>query len=136
MTGDYAKKNENNQFFIAGRKENIIISGGENIYSAELEQMFLKEKNIEEAAVIGIPDKKWQEIPIVFVKTKKQFKLNEYLINNNLKTKLAKYKIPRILIKIDEIPKNALGKIDYKLLRDYYNDLKSRKKLKKTSNVI
>lgn len=136
MTGDYAKKNEKNQFFIAGRKENIIISGGENIYSAELEQVFLKEKNIEEAAVIGIPDKKWQEIPIVFVKTKKQFKLNEYLINNNLKTKLAKYKIPRILIKIDEIPKNALGKIDYKLLRDYYNDLKSRKKLKKTSNVI
>ena len=136
MTGDYAKKNEKNQFFIAGRKENIIISGGENIYSAELEQVFLKEKNIEEAAVIGIPDKKWQEIPIAFVKTKKQFKLNEYLINNNLKTKLAKYKIPRILIKIDEIPKNALGKIDYKLLRDYYNDLKSRKKLKKTSNVI
>ena len=70
------------------------------------------------------------------MKTKKQFKLNEYLINNNLKTKLAKYKIPKILIKIDEIPKNALGKIDYKLLRDYYNDLKSRKKLKKTSNVI
>ena len=136
MTGDYAKKNKKNQFFVLGRKENIIISGGENIYSAELEQVLLKEENIEEAAIIGIPDKKWQEIPIAFVKTKNQLKLDEYQINNSLKIKLAKYKIPRMLIKIDEIPKNALGKIDYKLLREYYNDLKSRKKLKKTTNAI
>ena len=63
-------------------------------------------------------------------------KLDEYQINNSLKIKLAKYKIPRMLIRIDEIPKNALGKIDYKFLREYYNDLKSRKKLKKTTNAI
>ena len=70
------------------------------------------------------------------MKTKNQLKLDEYQINNSLKIKLAKYKIPRMLIRIDEIPKNALGKIDYKLLREYYNDLKSRKKLKKTTNAI
>ena len=136
MTGDYAKKNKKNQFFVVGRKENIIISGGENIYSAELEQVLFKEENIEEAAIIGITDKKWQEIPIAFVKIKNQLKFDEYQIKNNLKIKLAKYKIPRMLIKIDEIPKNALGKIDYKLLREYYNDLKSRKKLKKITNAI
>ena len=125
MTGDYAKKNKEGQFFIVGRKENIIISGGENIYSAELEQTLLKEKYIIEAAVIGIPDKKWQEIPIAYIKIKTTINFNESKILKNLKNKLAKYKIPKKLITIDEIPKNALGKIDYKVLKEYYNGSKN-----------
>ena len=124
MTGDYAKKNKKGQFFIVGRKENLIISGGENIYPAELEQTLLKESEVKEAAVIGIPDKKWQEVPIAFLKIKDSNKFFESRILINLQKKLSKFKMPKKLFKIDEIPKNALGKIDYKLLKEYYNSFK------------
>ena len=134
MTGDYGKKNNNNQFYIIGRKENIIISGGENIYPAELEQTLNKENNIIEAAILGISDTKWQKIPIAFitVKNKSSFKISECI--KNLKTKLANYKIPRMFFFIEEIPKNALGKIDYKVLREYYENLKLEDKLKENNN--
>ncbi|MBT3939362.1 MAG: acyl--CoA ligase, partial [Pelagibacterales bacterium] len=83
MTGDFGKKDNNNQFYVLGRKENIIISGGENIYPAEIEQTLNKENNILEAAILGIPDIKWQEIPIAFitVKNKSSFKISKCIKN-------------------------------------------------------
>ena len=123
MTGDFATKNKNNQYFILGRKMDVIISGGENIYPAELERIINQENNIDESAVIGISDSKWQEIPIAFIKLKKNKIFSPKTTIANIKIKLAKYKIPKKLIKIKEIPKNALGKIDYKALKEYYNTL-------------
>jgi len=122
MTGDYAKKNKNNQYFILGRKVDVIISGGENIYPAELEQVLTEENNVQEAAVIGVPDNKWQEAPIAFIKIKKSSSFFPKKILNNISLKLAKYKLPQKLIKIELIPKNALGKIDYKILKEYYKN--------------
>ncbi|PPR17250.1 MAG: Long-chain-fatty-acid--CoA ligase [Alphaproteobacteria bacterium MarineAlpha9_Bin3] len=123
MTGDYGKKDKNNQFYIVGRKENIIISGGENIYPAEIEKILNKENKILESAVFGIPDKKWQEIPIAFVKIDSKSKFNLSQCKSNLEKKLASYKIPKKILLIEEIPRNALGKIDYKLLREYHSTL-------------
>ena len=120
MTGDFAKKNKNNQYFILGRKMDVIISGGENIYPAELELVINQENNIAECAVIGISDNKWQEVPIAFIKLNKNKKFSPKKSIANIKLKIAKYKIPKKLIKIEEIPKNALGKIDYKALKEYY----------------
>ena len=122
MTGDYAKKNKNNQYFILGRKVDVIISGGENIYPAELEQVLTEEKNIHEAAVIGVPDNKWQEVPIAFIKLKNTSSFFSEKTLKNISLKLAKYKLPKKLIKIKLIPKNALGKIDYKILKEYYKN--------------
>ena len=134
MTGDFGKKDNNNQFYVLGRKENIIISGGENIYPAEIEQSLNKENNVLEAAILGVPDIKWQEIPIAFisVKNKSSFKISKCI--KNLKIKLANYKIPKSFFFIDQIPKNALGKIDYKILREYYQNLKPEDKMKENNN--
>ena len=123
MTGDFGKKDKNNKFYVIGRKENIIISGGENIYPAEVERILNQEKYILESAVIGIPDKKWQEIPIAFIRTSNisSFKLSR--CQSNLAKKLANFKIPKKIFCLKELPKNALGKIDYKLLKEYHNTL-------------
>ena len=122
MTGDIAEKNKDNKYFILGRNKDLIISGGENIYPAEVERIINQVKNIEESAVIGIPDDKWEEVPIAFIKIKnKSYSSNE--VFQTMKTKLARYKIPKKIITIDEVPKNALGKIDYKILKEYYKNL-------------
>ena len=122
MTGDIAEKNKDNKYFILGRNKDLIISGGENIYPAEVERIINQVKNIEESAVIGIPDDKWEEVPIAFIKIKnKSYSSNELF--QTMKTKLARYKIPKKIITIDEVPKNALGKIDYKILKEYYKNL-------------
>ena len=123
MTGDFAKKNNNNQYFILGRNKDIIISGGENIYPAEVERIINQDKNIDESAVIGVPDDKWEEVPIAFIKIKNK-NFSSKKIVKNMQTKLAKYKIPKKLIKIKQVPKNALGKIDYKILKEYYYSAK------------
>ena len=68
MTGDIAKKNKFNQYFILGRNTDVIISGGENIYPAEIERIINQDKNIHETAVIGVSHSKWEEIPIAFIK--------------------------------------------------------------------
>ena len=87
-----------------------------------MERIINQVKNIEESAVIGIPDDKWEEVPIAFIKIKnKSYSSNE--VFQTMKTKLARYKIPKKIITIDEVPKNALGKIDYKILKEYYKNL-------------
>jgi fatty-acyl-CoA synthase len=123
MSGDFGKKDKFNQFYVIGRKENVIISGGENIYPAEIEKILNQESNIRESAVLGISDKKWQEVPIAFIKIIDEFSFDLSVCNNNLKQKIANYKIPKNIFCIKEIPKNTLGKIDYKLLKEYYKKL-------------
>jgi len=130
MTGDFGKKDNKNKFYVIGRKENIIISGGENIYPAEIEKILNKENNIIESAVIGIPDKKWQEIPVAFIKTSNKSKFNLLKCKSNITKKLASYKIPKKIFYIKELPKNALGKIDYKLLKEYYSTLNINNKMR------
>ena len=132
MTGDYGKKDKNDNFYIVGRKNNIIISGGENIYPSELEEVFNKEKYIIESAIIGVYDIKWEEVPVAFIKVKKQSLSDLSELKSALVIKLAKYKIPKKIFYLEEIPKNTLGKIDYKILKAYYikliNEVKTKEK--------
>ena len=134
MTGDFGKKDNNHQFYILGRKENVIISGGENIYPAEIEQALNKENHILESAILGISDIKWQEIPIAFIIVKNKSSFNISKCIQHLRIKLANYKIPKSFFYVDKIPKNALGKIDYKILREYYENLKSKNKMKENTH--
>ncbi len=134
MTGDFGKKDHNNKFYVIGRKENIIISGGENIYPAEVERILNQEKHILESAVIGIRDKKWQEIPIAFIRTSNSPSFNLSVCQSNISKKLANFKIPKKIFCVKELPKNALGKIDYKLLKEYYNTLNVDNNVKENNN--
>ena len=92
---------------ILDRRTNIIISGGENIYPKEIENILYAHPLINECAVVGHIDEKWGQIPILYVVST----LYEHEILRYLSNKLAKYKIPKKIIYLEELPKNSVGKI-------------------------
>ncbi len=110
-TGDLAMKDEEGFFFITGRKKDMFISGGENIYPTEIEELLYKHPAILEAAVCGVPDEKWSEVGKAFIVLKPGKNLDQEELLNYLKDKLAKFKIPRYYEFLDELPKSAAGKI-------------------------
>ena len=120
-TGDLAYKDKEGYIYIAGRKKDMIISGGENIYPLEVEQVIGEIKEINEVAVIGIHDEKWGEVPIAIASIREGQSILEEHIQNYCSSKLAKYKVPKRIIFLDELPKNATGKLDKKLMQQQYN---------------
>lgn len=111
-TGDLMRQDEEGFIYVAGRKKDMIISGGENIYPLEIEQTLNELEAVHEAAVIGIADEKWGEIPLAFVALNEKEVIQESEIIAYCKQKLASYKVPKELVIVDELPKNATGKID------------------------
>lgn len=109
-TGDLVRKDAEGYFYVVGRKKDMYISGAENVYPAEVEQILLKVKGISEAAVIGIPDEKWGEAGKAFLVTDGTL-VSEEEVLNHCKASLAKYKIPKKFIFVDELPKGDSGKI-------------------------
>ncbi|KEK24116.1 o-succinylbenzoate--CoA ligase [Bacillus gaemokensis] len=122
-TGDLAREDEEGFLYIVGRKKEMMISGGENIYPLEVEQIIGKLSEVNEVAVIGVPDSKWGEVPIAFVVKKCGSELTEKEIVTHCYLFLAKYKIPKEIVFLKELPKNATGKIQKMKL---VNKLKSR----------
>ena len=104
-------KDEEGFYFITGRKKDMFISGGENIYPTEIEELLYKHPAILEAAVVGVPDEKWGEVGKAFIVLKSGKALNQDEILKYLNDKLAKYKIPKYYEFLDELPKSAAGKI-------------------------
>ena len=104
--------------FLADRATDMIISGGENIYSAEIENVLLKHQKIAEAAVIGIPDKEWGEVVKACVVLRDSETMSEADVIDYCKTHLASYKKPRIVQFFDLLPKNELGKVLKKKLKE------------------
>ncbi|WP_338753641.1 long-chain fatty acid--CoA ligase [Bacillus sp. FJAT-52991] len=115
-TGDLARVNKAGYCFIVGRKKEMIISGGENIYPLEVEQCLLQFPHIEEAAVIGLPDDMWGEKVVAFIVTTNQRSVPSADLQQHCQQALAKYKIPKQFIFIEELPKTHVGKIDKKML--------------------
>ncbi|MFD2046700.1 o-succinylbenzoate--CoA ligase [Ornithinibacillus salinisoli] len=118
-SGDLMRQDEEGFVYVAGRKKDMIISGGENIYPLEIEQILKELPQINEAAVIGVQDEKWGEVPIGFISFNKKENLTEEEMKAFCSTRLAKYKVPKQIIILTELPKNATGKIDKKSLRHY-----------------
>jgi len=116
-TGDLAYKDDEGFIYIAGRKKDMIISGGENIYPLEVEQIIGEMKEINEVAVIGIQDEKWGEVPVAMISLKAGHQLSEVEIQNYCASKLAKYKVPKRAIILEDLPKNATGKLDKKVMQ-------------------
>lgn len=116
-TGDYAKADEEGFIYIIGRKKEMIISGGENVYPLEIEQVLREEAAIDEVAVIGVSDEKWGEAPFALLVVKENYSITEEQLKQACLSKLAKYKIPKSFVILSELPKNAAGKIDKKQLK-------------------
>jgi fatty-acyl-CoA synthase len=110
-TGDLARRDEDGFFYIAGRKKDMLISGGVNIYPAEIEGELLLHPAVKDAAVTGIPDATWGEVGAAFVVLREGMAASESDLAAFLATKLAKYKIPRRWVFIDALPRTAYGKV-------------------------
>jgi len=121
-TGDMVRQDEEGFVFIAGRKKEMIISGGENIYPLEIERVLYELGEVDEAAVIGAQHDKWGETPIAIIVVKDGASLSEEQLRSYCTSKLARYKVPSTFIFVSVLPKNATGKIDKPALKKYYTE--------------
>ena len=119
-TGDAAKVDREGYFYIVDRIKDRFISGGDNVYPAEIENVLYELPGILEAAVIGIPDEKWGEVGMAVVVCNPQLVLEESAILDHCSKHLAKYKVPKRVVFTAEIPKTASGKIQKTLLLDLF----------------
>jgi fatty-acyl-CoA synthase len=119
-TGDLARMDENGDLYIVERKKDMFISGGENVYPAEVENAIYELPQIAEAAVIGVDDEKWGEVGRAVVVLKKGQRLTTEAIIDHLKGRLAKYKLPKSVVFSDQLPRNAAGKVLKTVLRQEY----------------
>jgi len=114
-SGDLARVDEEGYFWIVGRSKDVIISGGENIHPAELENVLADCPAIAEAAVIGVRDPKWGEAACAVVALKA--KMTEGDVLKLFENRLARYKHPRRIVFLDRLPRNAMGKVQKAELR-------------------
>jgi len=110
-TGDMARIDEDGYIYIVDRKKDLIIVDGMNIYPREVEDILLKHPLIEECALVGMSDGKGSEIPVLFVKKKKGAIIEEGEIRSYLKGQVARFKIPRRIVFVEDFPRTATGKI-------------------------
>jgi len=117
-TDDLGYKNEEGLIFLVGRRDEMIISGGENVYPSDIENVLLKHKLIEEVAVVGVSDKEFGERLEVFaVCSGEGVSLSNVQLKNWLKDKVARYQMPKSIYFLDELPRTGIGKIDKKQLK-------------------
>ena len=116
-TGDLAKMDDQHDVYIVGRKKEIIISGGENIYPQEIEQCIIKHPNVKEVAVIGADDFYWGEVVTACIVCYEEVDGFTEQIRAYCVQQLAKYKIPKKILLLNELPKTTVGKIDKKKLK-------------------
>lgn len=116
-TGDMAVKDADGYLTIVDRKKDMIRSGGENIAASEVERVIYELKEIGEAAVVAMADPKWIEVPAAFVVLKAGQKVDEKTILDHCATRLAKFKVPKLVRYIDALPRTPSGKIMKKDLR-------------------
>jgi len=118
-TGDLALKDEEGYIYLVDRKTDMFISGGENIYPAEIEKILLTHPKIFDAGIVGIPDEKWGEVGKAFIVLKPGKTMCNGEVFEFLKGNVAKYKIPKVVEVVDELPKTASGKIQKFVLKEW-----------------
>ena len=116
-TGDLARMDQDGFLFIVDRKKDMFISGGENVYPAEVEHAIFELEAVAEAAVVGLPDPRWGEVGRAFVVIKPGSELSGEQVLAHLAGRLAKYKIPKSVVFIEALPRNAAGKVLKNALR-------------------
>lgn len=119
-TGDLMKKDHEGYYYVLDRIKNMYISGGENVYPAEVEHMIRQHPAVSEVAIIGVPDERWGEAGKAFVVVKHGENLTKEELTSYCLERIAKYKIPKHFGFLDNLPKNDAGKIDRKKLREIH----------------
>jgi fatty-acyl-CoA synthase len=110
-SGDVGRFDEKGRLFIEGRDDEMIVSGGENVFPAEVEELLAGHEAVEEAAVIGVDDEKFGQRLKAFVVLRSGSELSEDEAKDYVKKNLAGYKTPREVVFIDELPRNSTGKV-------------------------
>ena len=116
-TGDIGLCDADGYFWVRDRKKNMIISGGENIYPAEVERVLLEHPDVSDCAVIGRPDPRWDEVPIAYVIRRSGCRIEADELKAHVQAQLARYKVPRDIIFVADMPRTALGKVQHFLLK-------------------
>ena len=110
-TGDVAERDAEGFYRIAGRLKELVISGGENVYPAEIESVLHDHPAVAEAAVVGIPDERWGEACAAFVVLREGMSATGDELRAHCGERLARFKVPRTVALVDELPRSALGKV-------------------------
>ena len=113
-TGDIAVRSTDGYYTLRGRRGDLIISGGFNIYPREIEELLLEDSRVHEAAVVGVPDDIRGEVPVAFIVA--DASLNVAELEAMCRSQLASFKVPRAFRRIDALPRTALGKVQKHLL--------------------
>ena len=116
-TGDIGLRDADGYFWVHDRKKNLIISGGENIYPAEVERVLLEHPDVVECGVIGRPDTRWDEVPVAYVIRRAGCLVDAENLKAHVLTQLARFKVPRDIVFVDDLPRTALGKVQHFMLR-------------------
>ena len=126
-TGDTGHLDDHGRLFVEGRSDEMIVSGGENVFPAEVEDLLAKHQNVAEAAVIGVPDEKFGQRLKAYVV--KKGSVSEKELQDYVKSNLARYKVPREVEFLKELPRNATGKVlKRELTEQHENGSKPRAK--------
>lgn len=118
-SGDLARQDADGFYWVVGRSRDMIISGGENIYPAEIENLLLAHPDIAEAAVIGQPDTRWGEVAVAVVVRAPASDIDAAGVLAMLEGRIARFKLPRRVLFRDDLPKTALGKVQKPQLLDW-----------------
>ena len=122
-TGDVGKVDERGYVTIVGRSKDLIISGGYNVYPAEVESELNQMPGVAESAVVGVPHPDFGEVGVAVVIARPGTEPDPQALINALKARLANYKIPKRCFVVAELPRNTMGKVQKNLLRDQHKDL-------------
>lgn len=117
-TGDMARFDESQHFYIVDRKKDMFISGGENVYPAEIEAVLYRHPTVAMAAVLGVPDARWGEVGMAVVTLKPGAHASPETLMSFLKDNLARYKVPKAVVIRDSMPLSGAGKILKRDLKD------------------
>jgi acyl-CoA synthetase (AMP-forming)/AMP-acid ligase II len=117
-TGDVGRFDKQGRLFVDGRDDEMIVSGGENVFPREVEDLLADHEEIEEAAVVGVPDEQFGQRLRAFVVTRDGAELGEQAVQEYVKRNLARYKVPREVVFLEKLPRNATGKVLKRVLKE------------------
>ena len=118
-SGDIGHFDEQGRLFIDGRDDEMIVSGGENVFPREVEDLLADHEAVVEAAAIGVEDEEFGQRLRAFVVKEDGANVSEEELKSRVKANLARYKVPREIVFVDELPRNATGKVLKRELAEY-----------------
>jgi acyl-CoA synthetase (AMP-forming)/AMP-acid ligase II len=110
-TGDVGRFDHAERLFVEGRDDEMIVSGGENVFPREVEDLLADHECVEEVAVVGVPDDEFGQRLRAFVVLRPGCELSESEVQAHVRANLARFKVPREVVFVDQLPRNATGKV-------------------------